>query len=81
MPQVELLFTNELEKGDRKAAMSRLKVPPFESKKTDWTTMLVGVATGCFVILVCVITASGVAMSKSRSVPTNQTEIHRALTG
>ena len=60
---MELLFTNELERGDRKKAMARLKVPPFESKKTDWTTLLVGFALGCFIILLLVIVASSVAIN------------------
>ena len=60
---MEVLFTNELEKGDRKKAMARLKVPPFESKKTDWTTLLVGLALGCFLILLLVILASSLAIN------------------
>ena len=78
---MELLFTNELEEGNRKAAMARLKVPPFHSKTTDWKTLMVGMAGGGFVTLLCVIAASGVAMTNSRSVPTNQSEIHKALNG
>ena len=63
---MEVLFTNELEKGDRKKAMARLKVPPFESQKTDWTTLLVGLALGCFLILVLVILVSSVALNNSQ---------------
>ena len=64
---MEGLFTNELEKGDRKAAMARLKVPPFESKKTDWTTLLVGFALGCFLILLLVILASSLVMNNDQT--------------
>ena len=61
--------------------MARLKVPPFQSRTTDWQTLLVGMAGGGFIILLCIIAASGVAMTNSRIVPTNQTEIQQALNG
>ena len=63
---MELLFTNELERGDRKKAMARLKVPPFESQKTDWTTLLVGFALGCFLILLLVILASTLVVNNDQ---------------
>ena len=66
---MESLFTTELERGDRKAAMARLKVPPFESKKTDWTTLLVGFALGCFLILLLVILASSLVINYNPELP------------
>jgi len=70
--QVEKLFTNELEKGNRKKAMNRLKVPPFGIQKTDWTTLLVGFGGGCFFGLFAALIASGVVMHQART--TNITE-------
>ena len=64
-----------------KKAMSRLRVPPFQSKKTDWTTMLVGFTGGCFLIMVLVIIASSVVMNNTRRVPSNQSEIEHAMEG
>ena len=81
LERVETLFTTELEKGDRKKAMSRLRVPPFESKKTDWTTLAVGFMGGCFLVLVFVIIASSMIMHNSRRVPSNNTEMLDAVQG
>ena len=61
--------------------MSRLRVPPFESKKTDWTTLMVGFTAGCFLILILVIIASSMVMANSRIVPSTEQEIRDALTG
>ena len=46
--------------------MARLKVPPFESKKTDWTTLLVGFALGWFLILLLVILASSLVVNNDQ---------------
>ena len=81
LERVETLFITELEKGDRKKAMSRLRVPPFESKKTDWTTLMVGFMGGCFLVLVFVIAASSMIMHNTRKVPSNNTEMLDALHG
>ena len=61
--------------------MSRLRVPPFESKKTDWTTLMVGFTAGCFLILILVIIASSMVMANSRIVPSTEHEIRDALAG
>ena len=47
--------------------MARLKVPPFESKKTDWTTLLVGFALGCFLVLLLVIVVTSVALNNNQT--------------
>ena len=73
------LDCSELEQGDRKRAMSRLRVPPFESKKTDWTTMLVGFSAGCFMVLLMIIIASSIIMNTSRKIPQTSEEQHEAV--
>ena len=78
--QVEKLFTNELEKGDRKKAMNRLKVPPFGIQKTDWTTLLVGFSGGCFFILLAALIASGFVMNE-RKIPHTGTELGNISSG
>jgi len=67
--KVEKLFTNELEKGNRKKAMIRLKVPPFGIQKTDWTSLLVGFSGGCFFVLLVALLSSGVVMHSVRTIP------------
>ena len=79
--KVEILFTTELEKGDKKKAMTRLRVPPFESKKTDWSTIFLGFTGGVFLVLILVILASSMIMNSSRKVPNNTTEIDQAVNG
>lgn len=78
--KVEKLFTNELEKGDRKKAMNRLKVPPFGIQKTDWTTLLVGFSGGCFFILLAALIASGFVMNE-RKIPHTGTELGNISSG
>ena len=79
--KVENLFTSELEKGDKKKAMTRLRVPPFESKKTDWSTIFLGFTGGVFLVLILVILASTMIMNSSRKVPHNTTEIDQVMNG
>ena len=75
------MFTSELERGDRRKAMTRLRVPPFESKKTDWSTLGLGVLGGVFLVMVIVIISSTYVMSRSRGVPENIDQITEALSG
>ncbi|VDP22756.1 unnamed protein product [Soboliphyme baturini] len=49
----ENAFTTGLEKGDRQAAMKRLRVAPFSEKQQPWTTFLLGFYLGIFVVLLC----------------------------
>ena len=68
------MFTSDLEKGDRKKAMSRLKVPPFGIQKTDWTSLFVGFSGGCFFVLLLSLIGSGVVMNNERKIPEGATE-------
>ena len=79
--KVEALFTSELEKGDRRKAMTRLRVPPFDSKKTDWSTLGLGVVGGMFLVMVSVIIASAYVMTMSRGVPISVDQVTEALSG
>ncbi|VDP11108.1 unnamed protein product [Soboliphyme baturini] len=49
----ENAFTTRLEKGDRQAAMKRLRVAPFSETQQPLTTFLLGFYLGCFVVLLC----------------------------
>lgn len=49
---VENLFTQRLEHGDRQRAMKRLRVPPFEEKQSPWTTFRLGLFIGMVAVLV-----------------------------
>jgi xenotropic and polytropic retrovirus receptor 1 len=49
--EVENLFTQYFEKGDRQRAMKRLRVPPFEEKQNPWTTFRLGLFLGMIFIL------------------------------
>ncbi len=48
---VENLFTQHLEGGDRQKAMKRLRVPPFEDKQSPWTTFRLGLFVGMIFVL------------------------------
>lgn len=55
---VETSVINELEGGDRQAAMKRLKVPPLSEKQNSATTFSLGFYMGIFVVLAAVIVFS-----------------------
>ncbi|XP_029469357.1 LOW QUALITY PROTEIN: xenotropic and polytropic retrovirus receptor 1 homolog [Rhinatrema bivittatum] len=52
--EVESLFTNQLEGGDRQKAMKRLRVPPLGAAQSApiWTTFRVGIYCGLIIALV-----------------------------
>lgn len=52
---VENLFTQHFEGGDRQRAMKRLRVPPFEEKQSPWTTFRLGLFVGMIFVLFPVI--------------------------
>ena len=78
---MESLFTSELERGDRRKAMTRLRVPPFDSKKTDWSTLGLGLLGGVFLVMFTVIIASTYVMTILRGVPETTDQIKEALSG
>lgn len=43
---VETIFTDALESGDRARAMKRLRVPPLEEKQSPMVTFRVGIFIG-----------------------------------
>ncbi len=49
---VENLFAEKLEKGNKERAMERLRVPPFEEKLSSWTTFRLGLFLGIIFALV-----------------------------
>lgn len=57
---VETAVINELEGGNRQAAMKRLKVPPLTEKQHSGTTFSLGFFMGVFVVLAAVIVFSWV---------------------
>ena len=61
--------------------MTRLRVPPFDSKQTDWSTLGLGVLGGVFMVMVTVIIASTYVMTTSRGVPDSADQITEALSG
>lgn len=46
MDEIETLFTNALESGDRTKAMQRLRVPPLEERQPHIVTFRVGMLVG-----------------------------------
>jgi hypothetical protein len=44
--EVETVYTNELEDGDRGRAMQRLRVPPLEEKQSRLVTFRLGMFMG-----------------------------------
>ena len=60
---VENLFTQHLEKGDRQKAMKRLRVPPFEEIQSPWTTFRLGLYIGMiFVLLPLIIVSTAISV-------------------
>ena len=57
------------------------RVPPFDSKKTDWSTLGLGFTGGVFLVMALVIIASTYIMTMSRRVPETQDQMREALNG
>ena len=55
----ENVFTSELESGDRRKAMKRLRVPPLNDHQSPWVTFKVGFFSGAFAVLLIIIIISG----------------------
>jgi SPX domain protein involved in polyphosphate accumulation len=49
--EIENLFADKFENGDKQRAMKRLRVPPFEEKQSTWTTFRLGFYLGMIFIL------------------------------
>ncbi|XP_067825536.1 xenotropic and polytropic retrovirus receptor 1 homolog [Heptranchias perlo] len=67
--EVESLYTNQLEGGDRARAMKRLRVPPLGAAQTApvWTTFRVGVQCGLLMALTVLIIIRGIYVSQKAS--------------
>lgn len=57
--ETETLVTNQLEGGDRRRAMKRLRVPPLSDAQSPWITFKVGLFTGAFIVVVAVVVLTG----------------------
>ncbi|XP_041050404.1 xenotropic and polytropic retrovirus receptor 1-like [Carcharodon carcharias] len=68
--EVESLYTNQLEGGDRARAMKRLRVPPLGVTQTApvWTTFRVGLQCGIILALMVLIIIKGIYVSQEASV-------------
>lgn len=51
---VENVFADGLEAGDKSKAMKRLRVPPLGAHQSLWTTYFVGLFSGAFLILISI---------------------------
>ncbi|XP_069772266.1 xenotropic and polytropic retrovirus receptor 1 homolog [Narcine bancroftii] len=68
--EVESLYTNQLEGGDRARAMKRLRVPPLGTAQPApvWTTFRVGLQCGLIMALSVLIIIKGIYVSQKASV-------------
>ncbi|CAF3751375.1 unnamed protein product [Adineta steineri] len=64
---VETLYTDTLESGDRERAMKRLRVPPLEEKQSPSVTFRVGLFIGMICILLPAVIALGANLHDSIS--------------
>ena len=61
-------FINQLEGGNRKKAIKRLRVPPLGDKHgSPWTTFKLGFFCGAFIILLIAVALSGIFHDRYRS--------------
>jgi len=67
--QVENLFINQLEAGNRKKAMARLKVPPLGNVSDPALSIKVGFFGGCICVLMLLIIGTATIMHKQRVIP------------
>ena len=56
----ENIVTFQLESGDRQRAMKRLRVPPLNDTPQPWTAFRVGFSLGAFLVLIIVVTLTGI---------------------
>ncbi|UJR19481.1 hypothetical protein I4U23_022611 [Adineta vaga] len=68
MNDVEILFTNELESGDRTRAMQRLRVPPLEEKQSKTVSFRIGIFTGMLCLLIPSMIIVGIILHKNESI-------------
>jgi hypothetical protein len=64
---VETLYTDALESGDRARAMKRLRVPPLEEKQSPSVTFRVGLFVGMLCLLLPTVIALGANLHDSQS--------------
>ncbi len=64
---VETLYTDTLESGDRARAMKRLRVPPLEEKQSPAVTFRVGIFVGMICLLLPAVIALGASLHDSQS--------------
>ncbi|CAF0885084.1 unnamed protein product [Adineta ricciae] len=64
---VETLYTDTLESGDRARAMKRLRVPPLEEKQSPAVTFRVGIFVGMLCLLLPAVIALGANLHDSQS--------------
>ncbi|CAF4521537.1 unnamed protein product, partial [Rotaria socialis] len=67
MVQVEDLYTNSFENGDRKRAIQRLHIPPLEEKQSHLVTFRVGVFVGILCLLIPMVFILSNTLQKSQS--------------
>ncbi|CAF1189295.1 unnamed protein product [Rotaria sordida] len=64
---VEKIYIDELESGDRSRAMKRLRVPPLEEKQSSIVTFRLGIFIGIICVLLPMIIILIVVLNKSQS--------------
>ncbi|CAM4807182.1 unnamed protein product [Rotaria magnacalcarata] len=67
MVEVEDLYTNSFESGDRKRAIQRLHVPPLEEKQSHIVTFRVGIFIGMLCLLIPMVFILSNTLQKSQS--------------
>ena len=67
--EVENIFTQNLEGGNRQRAMKRLRVPPFEEKQNPWVTFRLGLFVGMIAILASALVCLTILLRKNSELP------------
>lgn len=65
--EVETLYSDSLESGDRARAMKRLRVPPLEEKQSPAVTFRVGLFVGMICLLLPAVIILGISLHDSQS--------------
>jgi len=65
--EVETLYSDSLESGDRARAMKRLRVPPLEEKQSPAVTFRVGIFVGMLCLLLPAVIILGINLHDSQS--------------
>eukprot|EP00118_Oscarella_pearsei_P004756 m.20767 g.20767 ORF g.20767 m.20767 type:complete len:336 (+) comp28080_c0_seq1:243-1250(+) len=72
---VENMFIDDLEGGERRKAMNRLRVPPLESRISHWSTFALGLNIGMSTILIILVIIWGAVVTNS-SLPNCGNQTH-----